>query len=284
MKHAKSGPGRPVLRWHGGKWRLAPWIIGHFREHRVYTEVYGGAASVLMRKPRSYAEIYNDLDGEVVNLFRVLQNPDAAGRLRDLLRVTPFAREEFNLAYAPAAEPVERARRLVILGFMGFGSNGHNTAVRTGFRAASKRSGTTPAHDWAGWPEHMQSMIERLRGVVIESKPAVEVLARHDAPDTLHYVDPPYVHETRGRHNVKGSRERDYRHEMDALDHRELSRVLHGLAGAVVLSGYPCALYDEDLYKDWMRVEKNAMADGARARVEVLWLNPQAVSLIEAAR
>lgn len=65
----KSTPKRPVLRYHGGKWLLAPWIISHFPRHRIYTEAYGGAASVLLRKPRIFSETYNDLDGEI---FRVL--------------------------------------------------------------------------------------------------------------------------------------------------------------------------------------------------------------------
>ncbi len=220
-----------------------------------------------MRKPRSYAEIYNDLDGEIVNLFRVLQDQGTSARLRELLRLTPFAREEFNLAYTPATEPVERARRLVILGFMGFGSNGHNTDVRTGFRAKSNRSGTTPAHDWVNWLEKMGALVDRLKGVVIEQKDAFAVIAQHDAVDALHYVDPPYVHSTRDQgENNNGAHQRDYRHEMDDDDHRRLARLLRSLRGMVVLSGYPCALYDKELFSDWHRVEKAALADGARAR------------------
>jgi hypothetical protein len=135
-------PTRPVLRWHGGKWNLAPWIISHFSAHKVYVEPFGGAGSVLMRKRRAYAEIWNDLDGHVVNLFQVLRS-HRAGELVEQLRLTPFARDEFDLAYQPYEDPVERARRLVVRSFMGHGSNSHSRV--TGFRSNSSRSGTTPA-------------------------------------------------------------------------------------------------------------------------------------------
>jgi len=221
-----------------------------------------------MRKPRAYAEIYNDLDGEVVHLFRMLQRPDTATLVKKRLEMTPFAREEFNLSYEKTEDPIERACRLIVVSFMGFGSNAHNTRTRTGFRANSSRSGTTPAHDWAHYPACMDAMIERLRGVVIESRDAKEILLQHDGPETLHYVDPPYVAETR-------SKGKDYRHEMTDADHRALAVVLRELSGGVVLSGYPSALYEE-LYGTWHRVERKALADGARKRTEVLWINESA--------
>lgn len=136
-------PRRPILRYHGGKWLLAEWIISNFPPHRVYVEPFGGAASVLLQKRRTYAEIYNDLDGEVVNLFRVVR--DDGLRLRQMLELTPFARDEFKLSYETSDDPIEQARRTVVRSFMGFGSNSHNKL--TGFRSNSNRSGTTPAHD-----------------------------------------------------------------------------------------------------------------------------------------
>jgi DNA adenine methylase len=259
-------PTRPVLRWHGGKWVLAPWVIGHFPPHRVYVEPFGGAASVLLRKPRSYAEVYNDLDGEVVNLFRVLRSEEACA-LVEALRLTPFARSEFDEAYIGSDEPRERARCLVMRSFMGFGSNGHNRS--TGFRANSNRSGTTPAHDWANYPDALVRVIERLRGVVIESRDACELMAAHDSAETLHYVDPPYLPETRSDLG------KDYAHELTRDDHAKLLIFLRGLAGKVVLSGYPSKLYDDAL-SDWKRVERKALADGAKERTEVLWINPAA--------
>jgi len=263
---------RPVLRWHGGKWKLAPWIISYFPPHRVYVEPFGGAASVLLRKPRTYGEVYNDLDGDVVNLFRVLRDPAAAERLIEQLRVTPFARDEFKLAYEISEDPVEAARRLVILSYMGFGSNGHNRATKTGFRANSNRSGTTPAHDWANFPTRLPPIVERLRGVVIENRDAMKVMAQHDSDETLHYVDPPYVWETRSQ---AMHRDGCYAHEMTEADHARLLEFLPTLEGAVILSGYPHATYDTAL-EGWHRVETHAHADGALDRVEVLWLNAKA--------
>lgn len=259
---------RPVLRWHGGKWRLAPWIIAHFPSHRCYVEPYGGAASVLLRKPRAYAEVYNDLDCTVVGLFRMLRS-DRAGDLIEAIRLTPFARDEFAQAHGEAADEFEAARRLIVRSFMGFGSNGHNRA--TGFRSNSNRSGTTPAHDWGHYPDALAAIVARLQGVVIENKDAKAVMAQHDAPTTLHYVDPPYVFETRADLG------KDYAHELTDDDHAELLTFLRGLRGMVVLSGYPHDLYEEVL-SDWRRVERKALADGARERTEVLWMNQSAVN------
>lgn len=276
---------RPVLRWHGGKWRLAPWIIAHFPPHRVYVEPFGGAASVLLRKPRVMGrEIYNDLDGEVVGLFRVLQDPAEAERLIRLLELTPFARAEFEISYLPSEDAVERARRLIIRSFMGFGSNAHaSTGERpsTGFRANSARSHTTPAHDWRNYPGVLPAVIDRLRGVTLERREAAQVMAAHDAVDALHYVDPPYLHETRGLGN-KYDPKHLYRHELDRGGHVRLLDFLRGLAGMVVLSGYPAPLYDEAL-SDWRRVERLAFADGARERTEVLWLNPACAAALDRA-
>lgn len=255
-------PTRPLLRWHGGKWRLAPWVISHFPAHRTYVEPFGGAASVLLRKERSYAEIYNDLDDDIVNLFRVLR----AGRGDELisaLRLTPFASTEFFEAYEATDCDLERARRLIIRSFMGFGSNGANQ--KTGFRSNSNRSGTTPAHDWVNYPDALSATIERLQGVVVMKQDAMKVMATHDGEETLHYVDPPYVLSTRDAGN-------DYAHELSDDDHRQLCHFMRSLEGKVVISGYLNEIYDNRL-SDWWRVEKKSLADGARDRTEVLWMN-----------
>jgi len=264
-----STPFRPVLRYHGGKWKLAPWIISYFPAHRVYVEPFGGGASVLLQKNRSYAEIYNDLDGEIVNLFRVLRDPDKSTDLVKLLELTPFSREEFELSYVPADDEIEQARRTVTRSFMGFGSaaaSGQNT----GFRSNSNRSGTTPAHDWRNYPQALVQVIERVRGLVIEQRPAADVIAHHDTPETLIYADPPYPLSTRSAKQRVSSA---YRYELPDDKHRELSAQLHQIQGMAIVSGYDCDLYRE-LYADWRQINHMAHADGARDRTESLWLSP----------
>lgn len=277
-------PRRPALRYHGGKWRLAPWIVDHIPPHRVYVEPFGGAASVLLRKPRSYAEVYNDLDDEVVGLFRVLRDPEQARRLRDNLRLTPFARSEFESAYLPSSDCVERSRRLLVRSFMGFGSGAANKMVTTGFRSTSNRSGTSPAHDWQNLPACLELITERLQGVVIERRKAAEVIARHDGPETFFYVDPPYLPETRSTKIRKGGgKYHAYRHELSTQDHVDLAEVLRRLQGMVALSGYDSVLYG-NLYGDWQSVRRQTFADGARSREEVLWLNDAAHDALCAGR
>lgn len=255
---------RPIVRYHGGKYVLAPWIINHFPQHRCYVEPFGGGGSVLLRKERSYAEVYNDLDGEIVNLFRVAR--ERGEELARAVELTPFSRAEFTDSYKPSPDTLEQARRTLVRSFMGFGS-ASASGRKTGFRANSTRSGTTPAHDWRNYPDALRAIIDRLRGVVIENKDAAAVMRQQDAPTTLHYVDPPYVLSTRSDEKA------DYKHEMTNADHEALADCLHGLNGMVVLSGYRSDLYAR-LFADWKRIDKKAYGDGACERVESLWLNP----------
>lgn len=273
-------PTRPALRYHGGKFRLATWILSHFPPHRVYVEPYAGAASCLLLKPPAYAEIINDLDGEVVNVFRVLRDPGQAQELARLLTLTPFAREEFVAAYEPSDDPVEQARRTIIKTFMGMGSNSihsnvgmrtmiHTRNPKTGFRAV-RLAGSSPASDFVTYPEQIERFCARLRGVVIENRDALSVIRQHDRQDTLFFVDPPYVHSTRydPRHG--------YRHEMTDAQHRDLAAVLHQVQGLVVLAGYPGELYDRELYPRWQKVLKTSLKDRAKRAIECLWFNPAA--------
>lgn len=269
MTESATSLARPVVRWHGGKWRLAPWIMDQFSPHKAYVEPFGGGASVLLRKERSKLEVYNDLDGEAVNFFRQLR--DRGAELAVLVSRTPFSREEFDRAHEAADCPLERARRFLIRSHFGHGSN--SVHMRSGFRSAGVRSGTLPVHLWATFPTVIASAAIRMAGVVIENRPAIDIMARFDGPDVLHFVDPPYLMETRSDARA------DYAHELTDGDHKELLQFLPRLEGRVILCGYPSAIYDQAL-PDWGRIEREAAADGGVKRTEVLWINRPAEGLL----
>nr|WP_313227320.1 DNA adenine methylase [Stenotrophomonas pavanii] len=264
----------PAFRYHGAKFRISGWVHQHLPAHRTYVEPFGGAAGVLLTKARSYAEVYNDLDGDVVNFFRVLQDIAQRESLIEACRLTPYARAEFDQAWEPTTDPVERARRLVVRAQMGFGSAGA-TKGKTGFRIDSQRAYGTAQHLWLKFPDGLAAIAERFSGVLIENRPAIEVMRQHDTPQTLHYVDPPYVHSTRVMQAGKAGY---YKHEMAFEDHQELLAALLALRGMVVVSGYRTELYDDTL-TGWQRVETTARISAGRGgatRTECLWISPAA--------
>jgi DNA adenine methylase len=252
------------MRYHGAKWRIAPWIISHFPKHKVYVEPFGGSGSVLLRKPRSEAEIYNDLDGQIVNVFRVIRDPAAAHRLERLLRLTPYARAEFDNAHESTEDPVEQARRTIVLAAMGHGS----VLRKTGFKAKCWLQNRSGALTWSDYPQFIDQYTARLRGVVIECRPGIEVMQQHDSPETLFYIDPPYMLSTRSA-GAKGN----YRNEFDDDDHRELLRVIRSLAGSVLVSSYDAKLY-RDILHDWRVETMETYSEAGAKRTEVLWISP----------
>ena len=254
---------------------IADWIIQFFPEHRVYTETFGGAASVLLKKQRVHSEIYNDLDQAVVNLFRVLRDPRTAKDLIERVFLTPFSRVEYEGMYQKKTDdPIEEARRLIVKSYQGFASDSAHSNKTTGFRINSM-GGASPGSDWRTWPNAIWTVVDRLRGVMIESKPAIEIIKRFDGPETLHYVDPPYLAETRSRSPGV------YTHELDEEGHRELATVLNEVKGAVVLSGYPSDLYDQELYKNWERVARKANINFKHQRTEAVWINSKCAQKIQ---
>lgn len=259
-------PTRPLVRYLGGKWILGPWIISHFPPHKAYVEPFGGGASILLRKPRAFAEVYNDAEGEIVNLFRMVRT--RGPELIDAVKLTPFARDEYEAAFVvEPSDDLDRARMTLVKTWMGRGSN--NIRKRSGFRkyfGSEARPSRSTAAEWRNLPDAIALVVERLQGVTIENRDAIHVMQAHDAPDTLHYVDPPYTHKERGTDSR-------YRLEFSEADHRRLAEALNAMRGRVVLSGYRSDLYD-DLYQGWVRLDKTTFADGGRKRVESLWLSP----------
>lgn len=262
----------PALRYHGGKFRLASWIMKFFPQHQTYVEPFGGAAGVLIQKPRSYAEVWNDLDGDIANFFQVLRNRDSRAALIEACQLTPYSREEFEQAWQESIDPIERARRTTIRAQMGFGSAGA-TKGTTGFRVDTKRAYGTAQHLWAEFPASISSVGRRFEGVLVENRPAIEVIHQHDRTDTLHFVDPPYVLSSRV---LQANGTGYYRHEMTDADHTELLGALLCVSGMVVLSSYESDLYC-DLLEGWESYSTSSRASAGRGTVlrkEVVWINP----------
>lgn len=261
---------RPAVRYVGGKWLLAPWVISHLPErHDVYVETHGGALSVLLRKERSPMEVAGDRDGEIVNFFRVLRDDEEA--LVRAIRLTPYAEAEYRLSFEPVGDPLEAARRFYVraqLSIAGPTAQWQNGWRRQKVLSRGKHGAMTPAAASFMRVDHLHAVAERLRGVALEQADGLDLIQRYDQPEVVYYVDPPYAPGTR----KAGA----YRCEMDEAAHRELAAALHGIQGMALVSGYDCPLYDE-IYADWTRVERSARVNGNGRATESLWLNPAIV-------
>lgn len=268
MKVARDAPRRPALRYYGGKWRLAPWIISHFPPHQNYVEPCGGAASVLLQKPRSPLETYNDLDGNVVNFFRVLR--DQPDELIRKIRLTPWARAEYELSLEPCEDVVERARRFLTAHWMSFACAGKSSDGSGSWRYCRNYI----AQPMELYHDGLIGVAERFYQVQIEQLPALEIIARYDHPDGLIYFDPPYIGEERSHPD-------EYQFEWSDEDHIAAGGLLRQCAGYVIVSGYACDLY-RDLYEvhGWKRVDKEAQTNSGGKRIESLWLSPRTVEAL----
>lgn len=256
-----------ILHYPGSKWSMADWIIEHMPEHETYLEPFFGSGAVLFNKAPSKIETVNDLDGQVVNLFRVIR--DRPEELAEKIRWTPYSRQEYYDSYETTGDELEDARRFLIRCWM---ARGAKTSDRTGWRHnidVSHCPNKTVPKQWMEMPEKIVVIAQRLQGIQIEHQPAVKLIERYRRPDVLIYADPPYLMET--RHG------RMYRHEMTDNDHLELLDALDAHPGPVLLSGYAHPLYDERL-QHWHRETKVVQAEGGRRRTEVLWINPVAIN------
>lgn len=248
-----------VLNYPGAKHRLCQWILQYIPEHNVYLEPYAGSLAVLLNKPRCHIETVNDIDGRIVNFFRVLRNqPDEFARL---IRYTPYSREEYNLAFEETEDPLEAARRFAVKCWMGFGG-----AVRykNGFKNGTKYNAPNTAKAWASLSDIIIPSAQRLCGVQIEHMDAIPLIKRYDSEEVFIYLDPPYLQE---------SRKRDlYKFEYSYEQHETLLAVIKKHKAKILLSGYDNELYHTNL-KDWKKITIKTQAEKGSVRKEVLWMN-----------
>jgi DNA adenine methylase len=267
---ARTRRRRIAFGWYGGKFNHLDWLLPLLPAAHHYCEPFAGSAAVLLNRDPAPVETYNDIDGEVVNFFRVLR--DQGEELARAIALTPFAREEFHHAITAAtqdAAPLERARRFFVLArqtrtglaqsaTLGRWANCKDTS-RAGMSGVVSR--------WLGGVDGLGDIAARLLRVQIENRPALDVVRLYDSPTTLFYCDPPYLHGTRGDSAAYGF-------EMTDGEHIALAAALCGCRGRVAISGYRDGLMDR-LYGDWRRFdapEKQAHS-AKRPRAECLWMN-----------
>lgn len=252
-----------ILHYPGSKWLMADWIIERMPKHMGYLEPFFGSGAVFFNKTPAKLETVNDLNGNIVNLFKVIR--EKPEELAQKIHWTPYARDEYELSYEMIENDVEKARRFMVRCWM---SRGALIGGRSGWRSAIQNDGAWILGRWNSLPDQILEVTKRLQEVQIENKPAVTLINRYRESDILIYADPPYLEETR--------RNKIYANEMTDADHRELLDALDAHTGPVLLSGYANQLYDNRL-KHWNRETKEVLAEGGAVkavRTEVLWINP----------
>lgn len=249
------------MPYFGGKQATAADIVDLFPAHEMYVEPFAGGLSVLLAKPQEDLEVVNDLDGDLVNFWRVLR--ESPVELIEACEMTPHARAEFEASEdVTEGSDVERARRVWVRLTQGRSAHLLKTGWRFHTSAATAPGLSLPSY-LAAYRRRLDPVVHRLQNVTLECMPALECIERYGAHGTLLYVDPPYLGETR---NSTG-----YQHEMLAeTQHVELLEALLGTKADVVVSGYSSPLYEEML-GSWHRSEISARTQEGKARTEVVW-------------
>lgn len=250
-----------ILNYPGAKWGMAKEISYLMPSHRSYLEPYFGSGAVLFNKQPSPIETVNDIDGDIVNFFKVLK--ECPERLADAISMTPYSRDVFDDAHENRGDDsFDRAYRFAIRSRMG---HGFKTYQKTGFKIdVYARERSYCVSTWNRMPDMLLKAALRLKEVQIENRPAVDLIKKFNYDNVLIYADPPYLLNTRGG--------KQYRYEMNEQDHCELLAALCDHKGYAIISGYPSEMYDNVL-SGWNKIEKRSYNQNSDARTEVLWCN-----------
>lgn len=252
---------KPPMPYSGGKQRQAEAIAALFPPHDHYVELFGGGLSVLLAKPPSKIETVNDLNQDLMTFWRVLR--DQPEQLEQICALTPHSRSEYLASRnLNVDDDLERARRVWVQLTQ---SRGARLGVKTGWRFVHGTNRMALARYLDGYLTRMGPAADRLRGVCLENRPAIDLIRSFDRPGVLFYADPPYLSST--RHGEQ------YQHELGGNEeHLDLLTRLARSRGHVVISGYESDLYDEAL-RGWEKVRFQANAMTGERRTEVVWIN-----------
>lgn len=262
------------FKWFGGKTQHADWILRYFPRHNRYIEAFGGSGALLFAKPPVDYEVYNDVDSGLVGFFRVLRDPALFPKFLRRVQFIPYSREEFNLwrdNWHEPEDPVERAARWYFVARASFSGHFAHSFSTTCVESAGHM--VSAVHKWRAAVAALPSFHDRLLRVLIEQCDWSTLLDGYDTAETLWYLDPPYVSETR--------KSGKYSHELTDMDHAALIRRLISARGMVILSGYANRIYSPLDTAGWRRVDRdvplrsnNRRTSAGQRRTESLWINP----------
>ncbi len=254
----------PLFKYHGSKARLAKWYIQRMPSHKTYIELMGGSFAVGLKKPATaISEVYNDVNGDIVNVFKVCrEHPE---ELSTLLRLTPYARDEYFYCLEPTDDPIEKARRFLVRSRMGISST-----ASAGFRnGVNKEDYSGHALTFSRLPDMVWKLSKRLSRVIIESKDWRMILKKYDMPDVFWFVDPPYLLDVRSSRSIRDG----YLHDFTKDEHVDLIEKVKQLRGKVMICHYDHPLYNEML-KDWNKDSCKGFTDSSKRRpTECVWMN-----------
>lgn len=266
----------PPLKWHGGKQYLAGRIVEMMPPHLHYVEPFAGGLAVLFVKPcEGVSEVVNDLNGDLTNFWAVLRDEDLFGRFHRLVSATPFSEpvwQECQKAFGQGdVDPVRRAYHFFVVCRQSLAGRMISFAPLS--RTRTRRAMNEQASAWWSVIEGLPAVHARLRRVAILNRPALDVIRSNDGEETLFYLDPPYLHETRATTTEYGE------HEMGAAEHAGLLEALGEIRGKFLLSGYRNQLYDQAARERGWKLKEFELPNNAasgkskRRMVEAVWAN-----------
>lgn len=260
--------------YYGGKLSHLPRLLPLLPRCQTYVEPFAGSGAVLLNREPSPVEVYNDLDGEVVNFFKVLR--EHPNELVQQLNLTPYSRLEFVRSCERRSDisDIERARQFYVRHNQSYSNIPHATPGRWGYCITQSRRGMAGIiSSWHSNLDMLEDVARRLLRVQIECAPAIEVIQRYDTPETLFYIDPPYPQGIREQSSLAA-----YMHEMTDPEHRQLAEILKVCKGKVAISSYENPLYSE-VFSGWKKHTFPSStiyagnAKNKRVTQEIVWTN-----------
>lgn len=243
--------------------------------HQIYIEVFGGTAKLLFAKDVSPVEVYNDIDGNLVNLFRVLRDDKSFDEFYKLCVCTPYSREIFSECTKNInreSDSIKRAWQFFVVAKMSF-SGRYKCPGWSKCVTRSRRNMASTVSAWISSIEGLQEVHNRLFSVLIENRDFRKVILENDGPEVFFYLDPPYVQSSREGTNK-------YSYEMSDKDHEDLVEILLNVKGKVILSGYNNNIYKKLEESDWLRKDYETTSSAIPSntnknayRIESLWMN-----------